>query len=91
MILLITYDLHKPQQEYAALYEKIKNIGSSWWHYLDSVWIVDTYLSPQAAWEHLTPAVDKDDSVFVTRITNIPGNSGWLPQKAWDWLKERAF
>ena len=91
MILLISYDLHKPKQEYAELYEKIKNIGSTWWHYLDSVWLVDTNLSPQDVWESLTPAIDKDDYVFVTRVSADPGYSGWLPQKAWDWLKVRAF
>lgn len=88
MILLITYDLHRPVQNYPELHEKIKKIGT-WWHYLESTWLVDTSLTPQQAWEQIASQVDKDDSVFVVRI--MSDHSGWLPQKAWDWINTRVY
>jgi hypothetical protein len=37
---LIGYDLKKPGKDYASLIEAIKNLGSDWWHCLDSTWII---------------------------------------------------
>ncbi|MBX4188286.1 MAG: hypothetical protein KW793_04105 [Candidatus Doudnabacteria bacterium] len=88
MVNLITYDLNKPQQNYNQLYEEIKKLGS-WWHYLDSTWLVDTQLSPQQVWELIAPKVDKNDSVFVVRITS--SHSGWLNQEAWDWINSKSY
>lgn len=82
--LLISYDLDKPGQKYDDLYEKIKALGS-WWHYLDSTWIVVSSLSPSQAFDRLKPALDDSDSVLVVDISG-ESYSGWLPQKAWDWL-----
>ncbi|MDO5084616.1 MAG: hypothetical protein Q4D89_14620 [Arachnia propionica] len=59
--LLISYDLNKPGQKYDDLYEKIKALGT-WWHYLDSTWIVVSSLSPSQAFDRLKPALD-DGSV----------------------------
>ncbi|WP_454560824.1 hypothetical protein [Mycobacterium haemophilum] len=83
--LLITYDLNKPGQNYGPLYEKIKGLGT-WWHYLDSTWVVDTYLTPTEANERLRTALDDSDSVLIVNITNDT-YAGWLEQDAWNWLK----
>lgn len=84
--LLITYDLHTPGQDYKDLHEAIKNLGSAWWHYLDSTWLVTTSLSPSQAWEKLAVVADKNDNFLILNITG-DGYSGWLPEKAWDWIR----
>jgi hypothetical protein len=89
MVLMITYDLHRPGQNYTGLHDEIKEIGSTWWHYLESTWLIDTSLSPQQVWERIASKVDKDDSVLVIRVTSE--HSGWLPQKAWDWINDRVY
>ena len=89
MVILITYDLHRPLQNYKGLHDEIKKLGSTWWHYLESTWLVDTTLTPQQAWERLANQVDKDDRVLVIRATG--SNSGWLTQDAWDWLNARNY
>ncbi|GAC69413.1 hypothetical protein [Gordonia soli] len=86
--LLISYDLNKPGQKYDDLYEKIKALGP-WWHYLDSTWIVVSSLSPSQALDRLKPALDDSDSVLVVDISG-DSYSGWLPQKAWDWLRKHV-
>lgn len=88
MVHLITYDLHRPVQNYAGLHEEIKKLGS-WWHHLESTWLVDTALTPQQVWERLASKVDKDDNVLVIRVTG--SHSGWLPQEAWNWLNARVY
>lgn len=86
MIYAVNYDLKKPGRDYSGLYGAIKNCGS-WWHYLDSTWLVDTQLSADGIWERLSPHVDRNDSVLVIGVTK--DYSGWLPRDAWDWIKER--
>lgn len=86
MILLISYDLKSPDKDYASLYEAIKNSAKSWWHYLESVWIVRTDLDPNSYYERVKPYFDEDDSFFIVDITEQK-RQGWLPSKAWDWLK----
>jgi hypothetical protein len=88
VVLLITYDLHRPLQNYTGLHEAIKRIGT-WWHHLESTWLVETTLTPQQVWERIATQVDKDDRVFVVRVTS--SNSGWLTQDAWNWLNARVY
>jgi hypothetical protein len=87
MIYAINYDLHKPSQNYNELFEAIKGCGTSWWHYLGSTWLVDTQLTAQGIWARLEPHVDKNDNFLIIGVTK--NYSGWLPEKAWEWLRER--
>jgi hypothetical protein len=84
--LLISYDLNKPGQNYNKLYEKIKSLGT-WWHYLESTWIVASTLTPSQAFDRLRSTLDTSDSVLIVNITGDT-YSGWLLQEAWNWLKK---
>ena len=86
---LITYDLNKPGQSYDKLYEKIKGVGSAWWHYLDSTWIVASAKSPSQVFEAIRLALDDSDSVLILNITGDT-YSGWLTQDAWNWIKQHV-
>lgn len=86
MIYAINYDLNKPGQDYDDLYKAIKGCGA-WWHHLGSTWLVDTNLTANQIWNRLAPAADKNDSFLIIGVTQE--YSGWLPQKAWDWINER--
>lgn len=86
MIYSINYDLKRPGQDYDGLYEAIKKLGA-WWHHLDSTWLVDTSLNASQIWARLDPHVDANDSVLVIGVTR--DYSGWLPEKAWEWLRGR--
>ena len=87
MILLISYDLKRPGQTYSRLYEAIKSYGN-WWHYLESVWLIDTERTPREVFEHLAPNIDKNDRMLVVEIKE--GSWGWLPSEAWTWMRQRG-
>ena len=87
MIYLISYDLNKPGQNYADLYEAIKSTGA-WWHHLDSTWLVDTQLTAVQVSEKLRPCIDNNDNLLVIGVTKE--YAGWLSKTAWDWLRERV-
>ena len=88
MILLITYDLKQPGQNYAALYEEIKKAGT-WWHHLESTWIIETELTPKQWYESLAPHLDKNDHILVVQVAR--NYWGYLPKEAWEWLSGRNF
>ncbi len=87
MIFLVTYDLKQPDRDYTSLFEAIKQCSSAWWHYLESVWIIDTTLDLSSCYDIIKPSMDENDYLFIIQLTS-KNYQGWLPSKAWDWLKQ---
>lgn len=82
---LITYDLkNKSIRDYQSLFIAIKSVGT-WWHYLDSTWIVKTNLNSQQIWNILEKNLPRNDRILVVKIDNFD-KWGWLPADAWNWL-----
>ena len=60
----ISYDLNSPGQNYQAVIERIKQLGS-WAKIHYSFWYVDSTFTPTQAVNHLRPALDPNDRVYV--------------------------
>jgi hypothetical protein len=86
--ILITYDLHRPHQNYEGLIEGIKNLGA-WCHYLESTWVVVTSHTPVQVRDKLKSYLDGNDTILIIDITGDT-YSGWLTQEAWDWLQKHV-
>lgn len=90
MVYLITYDLHKPGQDYEGLYDAIKSASTgAWSHRLDSTWIIKSTLSVDAVSAKIKEKVDKDDHFIVIEVKN--NKQGWLPKDAWTYLNDNIF
>ena len=87
--ILIGYDLNRPGQNYPGLITAIKRLGS-WWHHLDSTWIVETKLSPSEVRDQLKRHVDTGDEIFVVDITDRTWASWGLNQRANRWLNSHV-
>ena len=86
--LLVGYDLDKPAQDYKALVGAIKAAGS-WWHYLDSTWLVVTELTAEGLRNELRGHVDAShDKLLVIDVSGDAAAWVGFPNKASDWLKE---
>jgi hypothetical protein len=85
MILLITYDLNKPGQDYTGFYEALKSSGW-WWHHLNSTWIIKTDQNPTYWYNKLSAHIYRDDNVLIIEVKK--NYWGYLPQKSWTWLEE---
>lgn len=81
---LVGYDLNTPGQDYADLFKAIKGIGS-WWHYLDSTWIVKTDSSAVQIRDTLKKHIDKNDELLVVKLS---GEGAWtgFDNTASQWL-----
>ncbi len=84
---LIAYDLKKPGQNYAELYETIKGF-KNWQHPLESVWVVKVgdLTTAKVIYETLRPKMDASDFLFIVDITG-KDHYGWLSKSFWDWFK----
>lgn len=87
MILLVTYDLKQPNNSYPELFEALKG-EESWWHYVSSTWLIATEKSAMEFSSELQGHIFEGDRLLVV---NFPSDKnqyqGWLPRKAWDWIK----
>ncbi|HVW74478.1 MAG TPA: hypothetical protein VHC39_12625 [Rhizomicrobium sp.] len=87
-IFAIGYDLHPTRGEtYDELIAAIKGVGS-WWHCLDSTWLVKTNLTAvqirDALWRHMK----QDDQLLVVQYS--PPGSAWagFSGDCQQWLKD---
>jgi hypothetical protein len=85
--LLIGYDLNQPGQDYSSLTKEIKELGSNWWHHLDSTWIVRTTKTVVEVRDLLRQHIDASDELLVV---DLAGNGAWwgFNEKGSSWLKE---
>lgn len=87
---MISYDLNKKGQDYESLYKAIKDSSTgAWMHYLDSTWIITSYLSADEISRNLQKVTDNNDLFFIAEITK--NYAGWLPENAWKYLRENIF
>ncbi|GAA1004093.1 hypothetical protein GCM10009551_079830 [Nocardiopsis tropica] len=87
---LIAYDLNSPGQDYKTLIEKIKTYGT-WWHHLDSLWIVKTDSTAKTVRDALAPLIDSGDELLVIDVSNNSAAWNGFNQKGSDWLKTHLF
>jgi len=86
MIYIITYEINK-NKDHAGLFEALKSY-EDWWHYIDSTWLIKTNATPRDVTDKLLSYMDKvDDSLLVIKA-DIDEVRGWLPKKAWEWVKK---
>ena len=84
MILIVTYDLRGAAGSYEEFFETIKAQGT-WAHYLRFTWLISTARTPSEVFDELRPYLREGDHLLISRLSNE--RQGWLPKKAWDWIK----
>ncbi|MBS0155163.1 MAG: hypothetical protein JSS38_11245 [Nitrospira sp.] len=87
MVHLVTYDLKKPGQDYTSVHDAIKGCGS-WWHYLESTWLVDSRMTAEQISAKVRRHMDENDRLLVIAVSG--DHAGWLPQAAWDWINSHV-
>jgi hypothetical protein len=82
-ILLITYDLNKPGQDYSDFIDTFKKY--SWARLSESSYAIETSKRPQTIYNELSPHMDKNDQVYI--ITLSKPLSYWGDKKVNEWLE----
>ena len=84
-VYLVGYDLNKPGQDYSDLFEAIKSYGT-WWHHLDSTWIIVTDETAVQVRDYLRQYIDDNDELLVVTI-GPPAAWYGFTDKGSQWLK----
>ena len=84
---LVAYDFTGSPDKYSDLFDELRE-SPGWWHWIDSVWLLRTEESANQIYERLEPHLDDDINLFITDIGN--DYQGWLPSKAWKWIRKYA-
>jgi hypothetical protein len=85
--ILIGYDLNRPGQNYGSLFAAIKTLGGTWWHCLDSTWIIKSNKTTAAIRDALMPHIDKSDELLVVELSGVGAWVGFDDECS-GWLKE---
>lgn len=87
---IIGYDLNKTGQDYKDLIDKIKSEFTTWWHHLDSTWIVKSNLTAVEIRDRLKPFIDSNDELLVA---SLAGESAWagFNDKGAKWLRDNII
>lgn len=87
--LLVGYDLNRPGQDYGELVKFLK-AQTSWWHALDSTWIVVTSRSTSELRDEIKRFIDSNDEVLVMNVTGDAWASFGFSDEINKWLKEHV-
>ncbi len=85
--LLVGYDLKKPGQDYDPLIDKLKSFGT-WWHHLDSTWLIKTEHTPKAVRDVLKPLIDANDELLVIDVSGRAAAWMGFNQRGSEWIKD---
>jgi hypothetical protein len=85
--LLVGYDLNRPGQNYASLFEALKAVPL-WWHYLDSTWLLRTEETPVALRDRLSAHIDVGDELLVIDVSGRAGAWSGFDKRGGQWIKD---
>lgn len=86
--LLIGYDLNRPGQNYPELFDAIKALGTTWWHHLDSTWIVVANLTPVQVRDRLGRHLDAGDELLVMDVSGDAAAWKGFDERGSQWLRD---
>jgi hypothetical protein len=84
---LVGYDLNKSGQDYGELIDTLKGFGT-YWHHLDSTWIIESDLSHTEIRDLLKAHIDANDELLVVNITDDAAAWAGFNAKGSKWLKD---
>ena len=85
--LLVGYDLNTPGQDYGDLIEALKSTGT-WWHNLDSTWLIVTGESHVQLRNRLWNLMDPNDELLVVDVSGDSAAWEGLNAEASKWIKD---
>ena len=87
---LLVFDREPLKYDYKKIHNLIKEAPyiDNWWHYIKSCYIL-TSIWPATKLSKEITKILPDHRFLLTQI-HLNNSNGWLPQEAWDWLREKG-
>ena len=87
MVYVVSYDLRQARRNYSGLIEELRK-SPSWWHFMESTWLISTSENADQVFARVKPHVDDDDYLLIVQARRP--YQGWLPKEAWDWINQQV-
>jgi hypothetical protein len=71
---LIGYDLNTPGKYYKSLIDAIESLSGTYWHHLDSTWLIHHDGPSTDIRDSLLSHIDSNDELLVVKLT---GEGAW--------------
>lgn len=84
---IVTYDLKQPVEKYAPFFEELRR-SYRWSHYIENTWIVLRFDALVELAPKLRPLIFQSDRLLIMPAKGPA--EGWLPQGAWQWIRENV-
>jgi hypothetical protein len=84
---IVGYDLNRPGQNYDGLIEKLTSF-STWWHHLDSTWLIKTAKTAVQVRDELKPHIDQSDELLVVNLADRSAAWTGFSDQGSQWLKD---
>jgi hypothetical protein len=85
---MVGYDLIKPGKDYANLIDAIKKLSDTWWHCLDSTWIIKTNSTAKHVRDALLQHVDGNDRLLVATLSAPAAWTSSFSENCKQWLSD---
>jgi hypothetical protein len=92
-IYVVSYDFKDPSPaQLEAFYTELKSF-TGWWHFIEGTWLIKTDLDAKGVFARLRPHLTSPNPPDVNVLVVDTGAdfAGWLPTKAWDWIKRNRL
>jgi hypothetical protein len=83
----ILYDRDKVDTEELHRFISQETIVRRWWHYIKSVYLIKSEFSADEIADALPQSMR--EAGFLVVEVNLANSSGWLSDKAWQWILRR--
>lgn len=84
-IYVISFDFYRPIECYLSLFRELTRFPE-WWHFLEDTWLLSTDLDAKGILQKLRPHIDEESNLLIVEAGE--DFAGWLPKKAWAWIRE---
>ena len=81
---MVGYDLGKPGRDYDGLIKYLKGFNT-WWHHLDSTWLIVTDHSAKLVRDGAAAFLDSSDRLLVAQVSS-PGAWRGITDSGGEWL-----
>jgi len=88
MLFEVSYTLN-PSRANQPLLDSLMKSDGGFMHYFDSCWLIATNEDVTQLYNRLKPFFLDSDLFLIVEIKQSSAYYGWLPQEAWDWMKDK--
>lgn len=88
-IFFVTYQLARLSDPRPIVAVLQKEPTQEWFHFIDNSWLITSHETASDLQDRIIAQMKQDDRLLVVQVVRGASWAGWLPEDAWDWMRQR--